>query len=61
VDKVLTTAECARALGVSESRVRTMIALRQLAARKAGRDWLVSAHALELLRRDRERRGVQAR
>ncbi len=42
----LTTAEAAKALGVSVRRVRAIVQAGQLKAKKAGRDWLISKASL---------------
>ncbi len=52
--RLLTTAEVARALGLSLTRVRAMIEKGQLPARKFGRDWAVTPQDV---RRARNRPG----
>jgi excisionase family DNA binding protein len=46
----MTTKEAAAELGVSERRVRALIASGKLAARKMGRDWWITEAALEKLK-----------
>ena len=56
--KLLTVADCAKELGVSERRVLTMIKTDLLKATKLGRDWVVDPKDLEACKKDRKERGV---
>lgn len=44
--ELLTTAECARRLGISRRRVQALIAANRLSGQKIGRDWLVPEYRL---------------
>lgn len=56
--KLLTVADCAKALGVSERRIQIMIKTNRLKAVKLGRDWLVEPKDLDACKKDRSERGV---
>jgi excisionase family DNA binding protein len=47
IDELLTTAEAADRLGLTQRAVQKMIEAGRLAARKVGRDYLISPAALE--------------
>lgn len=47
----MTVTEAAEKLGVSPQRVRAMIASGLLAAKKNGRDWVITAQALAKVQR----------
>lgn len=51
---VLTTAEAAEALGVTDARIRQLCAAGSLACQKIGRDWLIPADEVERYKEKRE-------
>ena len=48
--KIISTAEAAKRLGVTQSRVQKMIAAKRLKAIKVGREWLIDPKDLEPLK-----------
>lgn len=48
--KIISTAEAAKRLGVTQSRVQKMIAAKRLKAIKIGREWLIDPKDLEPLK-----------
>jgi excisionase family DNA binding protein len=48
--KIISTAEAARRLGVTDSRVRKMILAKRLKAIKVGREWLIDPKDLEAVK-----------
>lgn len=60
--KILTTAEAAEALGVTPRRVRQLIAEGRLAAKKAGRDYVIDPRGLKAVedrKTGRPRKGAE--
>jgi excisionase family DNA binding protein len=48
--KIIGTAEAAKRLGVTQSRVQKMIAAKRLKAIKVGREWLIDPKDLDAVR-----------
>jgi len=48
--KIISTAEAAKRLGVTQSRVQKMIAAKRLKAIKVGREWLIDPKDLEAVK-----------
>jgi excisionase family DNA binding protein len=48
--KIIGTAEAAKRLGVTQSRVQKMIAVKRLKAIKVGREWLIDPKDLEAVK-----------
>jgi len=48
--KIISTAEAAKRLSVTQSRVQKMIAARRLKAIKVGREWLIDPKDLDALK-----------
>ena len=48
--KIISTAEAAKRLGVTQSRVQKMITAKRLKAIKVGREWLIDPKDLEPLK-----------
>ena len=57
----LTSAEAARELGITQSRIRQLIAAGTLRAEKHGRDWLIAPEDLETARQRDTRPGRKRR
>jgi len=61
MDSFLTTQKAAERLGVGDSRIRQLILDGKLAAVKAGRDWLIKASDLRLLKNRKTKPGPAAK
>jgi len=48
--KIISTAEAAKRLGVTQSRVQKMIAAKRLKAIKVGREWLIDPKDLDAVK-----------
>ena len=48
--KIISTAEAAKRLGVTQSRVQKMIAAKRLKAIKVGREWLINPKDLDAVK-----------
>jgi len=48
--KIISTAEAAKRLGVTQSRVQKMISAKRLKAIKVGREWLIDPKDLEAVK-----------
>lgn len=57
-DKELGTKEVADMFGVSQQRVRHMIAFGHLTANKKGRDYYITAKSIETYKQERIKRGL---
>ena len=49
--RIISTAEAAKRLGVTQSRVQKMIAAKRLKAIKVGREWLIDPKDLEAVKK----------